>query len=127
MNTIIMVLLSLLLCIIKAWGMDGDTITSVNEAVLFNRSIDELPIVFADAKVKAICVANWDTNYDGELSVKEAAAVTAIGTLFKDNDAISSFDELKYFTGIKELGDMAFSNCRNTTGQQRKRIERCNG
>ena len=30
-------------------------------------------ITFADANVKALCVANWDTNYDGELSTDEAA------------------------------------------------------
>ena len=39
-------------------------------------------IHFADATVKAICVENWDTNGDGELSVAEAAAVT---TLREDN------------------------------------------
>ena len=32
-------------------------------------------IEFADAGVKALCVANWDTSGDGELSEEEAAAV----------------------------------------------------
>ncbi len=31
-------------------------------------------ITFADANVKALCVANWDTDKDGELSMEEAAA-----------------------------------------------------
>ena len=34
-------------------------------------------ITFADANVKALCVGNWDANYDGELSTEEAAAVTS--------------------------------------------------
>jgi len=64
-------------------------------------------IAFADSKVKNICVENWDTNKDGELSTKEAAAVTDFGNLFWGKH-ISSFDEIKYFTGITSLADEAF-------------------
>jgi len=32
-------------------------------------------ITFADSNVKTLCVANWDTSGDGELSEEEAAAV----------------------------------------------------
>lgn len=60
-------------------------------------------IVFADANVKAICVENWDTNGDGELSYDEAAAVTTIGTKFEHNTTITSFDEFQYFTGVTTL------------------------
>ena len=56
-------------------------------------------IVFADPKVKSICVENWDTDGDGELSYTEAAAVTDLGTVFKENTEIVSFDEFQYFTG----------------------------
>jgi len=52
-------------------------------------------ICFADANVKAICVANWDTNGDGELSEDEAAAVTDLGTVFQGKTSITSFDELQ--------------------------------
>ena len=52
-------------------------------------------IVFADANIKAICVSNWDTDGDGELSKAEAAAVTNLGTVFKDNTEITSFNELQ--------------------------------
>ena len=95
-------------------------------------------ITFADANVKALCVANWDTNGDGELSMDEAAAVTTLGTVFKNNKTIGTFEELKYFTGltvineyafsgssigpmltipgtVKEVGDYAFNNCRSLT------------
>ncbi|MBO6024062.1 MAG: leucine-rich repeat domain-containing protein [Bacteroidales bacterium] len=74
-------------------------------------------IVFANVPggnpTKAICVANWDTNNDGELSMGEAAAVTALGTAFKDNTNITSFNELQYFTGLTAVGKDAFRGCSN--------------
>ena len=67
-------------------------------------------IDFACGAVKALCIANWDTNHDGELSRAEAAAVTDLGDVFKGNKEITSFDELRYFTGVKNL-DRAFNTC----------------
>ena len=72
-------------------------------------------ITFADAEVKAICVKNWDTNGDGELSKAEAAAVTSLGTVFRRNTSIKTFDELQYFTGLKEIDMNAFNRCENLT------------
>ena len=73
-------------------------------------------ITFADAAVKAICVANWDPNGDGELSYDEAAAVKNLSSwVFSRNTDITSFDELQYFTGLKSIGTMAFSDCSNLT------------
>ena len=72
------------------------------------------PIDFADAKVKEICVANWDTNGDGELSYDEAAAVTELGEVFRESK-ITSFNELRYFTGLTSIGDEAFYNCYMTS------------
>lgn len=73
---------------------------------------DEI-ISFADDNVKAICVANWDTNGDGELSKTEAAAVTDLGAVFKYSETIRSFEELCYYTGLTSIGDYAFSYCGN--------------
>ena len=71
-------------------------------------------IQFEDAKVKAICVQNWDTNKDGELSHGEAAKVASIRKFFRGT-TIQSFDELQYFTGIDEIGTDAFRQCKNLT------------
>jgi hypothetical protein len=61
-------------------------------------------ISFADDAVKAICVDNWDTNGDGELSYSEAEAVTSIPqSTFAGNTTITSFDEFQYFTGLTSL------------------------
>ena len=71
-------------------------------------------IQFADGNVKAICVANWDKDYDGELSKDEAAAVKDIGTVFRETQ-IHMFDELQYFTGLTVIGNNAFRKCQMLT------------
>ena len=68
-------------------------------AILIAVSAKADNITFADANVKALCVGNWDTDKDGELSTEEAAAVTTLGTVFKGKTNITTFDELRYFTG----------------------------
>jgi len=72
-------------------------------------------ILFADPNVKAICVANWDKNSDGELSKAEAAAVTTLGTVFKNKADITSFDEFQYFTGLTAVEADAFYNASLTS------------
>ena len=64
--------------------------------------------------LKAICVKNWDSNGDGELSKDEAAAVTDLGRVFYKS-YIKSFNELKYFTGLTTIGWDAFNGCRYLT------------
>lgn len=71
------------------------------------------PIAFVDAEVKRICVENWGS--DGEITKNQAKAVTSLGTVFKGNTKITSFDELKYFTGVASLADNAFNECSNLT------------
>lgn len=68
-------------------------------------------IAFADAAVESICLTNWDANDDGKLSLEEAAAVTDLGTVFKNNSKIKTFDELKYFTGLTKIGSNTFYYC----------------
>ena len=65
-------------------------------------------ITFADSKVKALCVQHWDSNKDGELSTDEAAAVKSLGSVFRGNNTITSFEELRHFTGLTAIDDYAF-------------------
>ena len=76
---------------------------------------DEDFIVFSDNNTKTICVNNWDTNHDGELSFSEAAAVAELGEVFRSNKNITSFDELQYFTGLTSINDFAFRDCSSLT------------
>ena len=64
-------------------------------------------INFADANVAAICVASFDADNDGYVTYDEAAAVTAIDNQFQGAE-ITTFEELKYFTGLTSIGDNAF-------------------
>lgn len=84
-----------------------DVVTTVVVA-----DVKEEVITFADSKVKELCVSNWDTNGDGELSYTEASAVTSLGMVFSKTE-IASFNELEYFTGLKSIYMMAFQDCKN--------------
>ena len=72
-------------------------------------------ISFADSNVKELCVQNWDSNDDGELSISEAEVVTSIGRIFSYKSNIKSFNELVYFTGITSINSSTFSNCSSLT------------
>ena len=67
-------------------------------------------IVFEDDLVKTLCVLNWDTGSDEELSYEEAAAVTDFGKVFYSK-RIKTFNEMQYFTGITTIGESAFCYC----------------
>ena len=107
-------------------GKDGDSIkiTQDENNVYFEladgtvitisktgQSVGPNIIQFEDASVKAVCINNWDTNGDGELSYEEAATVTTIGLEFSGK-GIFAFNELQYFTGITSIPDSAFSMCK---------------
>ena len=64
-------------------------------------------IVFEDTLVKRICVDNWDTNGNGELSYSEASAIRDFERAFW-NQGITTFDEFRFFTGIENF---AFNGC----------------
>lgn len=68
---------------------------------------------FADQEVHDICIKRWDRDGDRELSIEEAEAVQTLGSAFTANPKITSFDELRFFTGVKELPNSAFDNCYN--------------
>ena len=68
-------------------------------------------IRFKDKEVERICIANWDTNFDGKLSYEEAANAYRLFDYFRDNKEISTFNELKFFTNVTKIDAQAFQNC----------------
>ena len=104
--------------IAQSFTDNGDGTWTLSSMPAYDINLDvayQPTIVFADANVKAICVANWDTNNDGELSEAEAAAVTNLGTVFKNIKNITSFNELSYFTGLTSIEENAFHGCSGLT------------
>ncbi len=100
-------------------GQDDDnvyfTLAYGSEIVVGKKKLpDTYVIEFEDSLVKKICVENWDTDNDGELSMGEARAVTTIGDKFKDS-GIVSFKEFQYFTGVTSIEEEAFYHCRSLT------------
>lgn len=87
------------------------TTNVLDEAVWTIKYTDQRQfITFEDQFVKDICVNNWDTNHDDELTFEEAAAVTSLGEAFKYNTQITKFNELQYFTGLTSI-KAAFYGC----------------
>ena len=70
-------------------------------------------IEFQDEDVKAICVANWDTNGDGGINRFEAEAITSLKGKFKNKTSVDYFNELVYFTGLEQIEAEAFYGCSN--------------
>jgi hypothetical protein len=68
-------------------------------------------ILFADPKAKSLCLSHWDRNGDGQFSENEAARVEDIGTVFQGEKDLKSFEELSYFTRLKEIPSSAFEGC----------------
>ena len=73
--------------------------------------ISKEPIVFADANVKKACVAAFDTDGDGEVSYKEAAAARSLSGVFDLYRVITSFDELQFFTSVTSIPSELFKDC----------------
>lgn len=93
-----------------------DEVVGVADLVLpFDTAFTAENIFFADAEVKRVCVEAWDTDGDGELSFDEAAAVKSLGTRFKDNKSVKTFNELRHFTSLTQISDEAFYGCSSLT------------
>lgn len=88
---------------------DGSVITLAKS----NSSANPDIIKFADYRVKMLCISYWDTDGDYELSKKEAAQVSNLGTVFMGDTDIFMFDELQYFTNLAVIDEDAFSGCNN--------------
>ena len=68
-------------------------------------------IRFADKAVQDICVTNWGDGIG--ITEAQAAAVTSLSTKFTSNTEITSFDELKKFTGLTTISSRAFYGATN--------------
>lgn len=69
-------------------------------------------IKFEDPEVERICIANWSSDGVG-LTYEDAERVTSIGTVFKNNTTIISFNEFLYFTNVLTISSNAFEKCSN--------------
>ena len=98
-----------------SFTVSGKVVTSIH---ISQKSQEEeiwgAPIDFADKRVKSIltsteCSPVIDSNKDGEISYREAAACTELPS-FSGSD-IKSFDELQFFTSLKGIPSERFERC----------------
>jgi hypothetical protein len=66
-------------------------------------------VKFADAEVQRILVENFSADKVGMTS-EDIEKVTDVGTVFKGNTAIESFDEFEKFTGVTAIGTEEWSD-----------------
>lgn len=83
-------------------------------------------IQFEDKAVEAICVENWSSDGIG-LTEEDAAKVTTIGTTFKGNTEITSFNELRHFTRVTSLVSQAFYGCKSLRSINLSFVKKLNG
>lgn len=67
-------------------------------------------IDFVDEVVDSICVARFDLDEDGRLTIAEAQEVTSFAGCFANNKDIQYFPEIQYFTSVTSL-DGVFQYC----------------
>lgn len=95
---------------VQLYSEYGDLLESFKIRQYQNNS-SEGAIIFADPDVENLCVTNFDTDGDGYVSFTEAAAVETIGTIFRNKETIDTFNEFKYFIGLKSIASSTFTGC----------------
>lgn len=70
-------------------------------------------IQFEDAEVERVLMSKGVSSDGVGITIEDAEKVTSISTWFWGNKSIKSFDEFKYFTGVKSLVGDAFAEATN--------------
>lgn len=70
-------------------------------------------IQFEDPEAERVLMAKGVSSDGIGITLEDAEAVTSIGTWFRGNTVLTSFDEMRYFTGVKSLETSAFNGCAN--------------
>ena len=72
-------------------------------------------ITFEDSVAKIVCLNKYDSNGDGQLSISEVSTIESIDRFFfgEYTEAVTSFNELKFFTSLQALDYCQFDGCVN--------------
>lgn len=68
-------------------------------------------VAFKDPEVLRVLMEKITTDDGVGLTREQIEKVTSIGTWFRNNPLIETFDELEMFTGLTSLSDVAFEEC----------------
>lgn len=81
-------------------------------SLTINYDLSKIYMFFADPEVLRVLLANNVGDGTG-ITTAQAAAVTSIGTWFKGNTVIETFDEFEKFTGVTSITTSTFEDCTN--------------
>ena len=96
---------------------DIDAILLKLPNLLLKYDPNNLYVSFADKEVQCIVAENWGDGIG--VTQEQVEAVTGIGTVFKENTVIETFDEFEMFTGVTWINNTnlnnngAFESCSN--------------
>ena len=76
---------------------------------------DDTIIAFADANFKAYCLANFDYDQDGEITVAEGLSITTINVT---TDNITSLQGIEHFSNLRYLTCNGTRNWNSALGQE---------
>lgn len=94
-------------------GFDESTLQMLQKDSLAAFIVNEkMAVPISDAAFKQYLLSNFDTDYDGEISVEEALAITAI---YVNTANITSLQGIEFFTNLRELQCDAYYNGRLTS------------
>ena len=88
---------------------DGSVVTTTFDIAVTTQEI--IMTKSSNPEVLAICHSQGWTASNSFMTAAEAAAVTSIGTVFKDS-SITHFEEFVYFTGVTALDRQAIYGCK---------------
>ena len=94
-------------------GIFGSLADADEDLIYKDKEVEEPQtgnIVFADPAAKYACVAKYDTDGDGEVSVEEAEAATSFDGLFTNWKGVAHFDEISFFKNVQSLSGV-FNGC----------------
>lgn len=66
-----------------------------------------------DAEVFSILMNNGVSSDGVGITIEDVAKVSSINTWFSNNSKVHSFDEFRFFTGVRSIIDKGFSYCTN--------------
>lgn len=97
---------------------DGCTRVEIVDNLATTKRWPSIYIIFEDPNVEAVLMSKGVSSDGIGITRKDAREVSTIGTWFKGNTNIETFDEFKYFIGVTRIGynndtTAAFMNCTN--------------
>ncbi len=103
--------------LLEIWLKVNQTIATFyyDYSVTLRYTGDDTIIAFADANFKAYCLANFDYDQDGEITVAEGLSITTINVT---TDNITSLQGIEHFSNLRYLTCNGTRNWNSALGQE---------